>query len=211
MSKFNDFKNKVAEFLKVNFYDTSIAPAMAELKTVDGNIVAVDKLEPGGVITIDGVTPADGSYTLESGEVLTVANGLIGEVKAKEEEPQTPPAPPTNEEMKTPQQMKEALDKFAEGSTASPDMAKLVTIVKACFEYSFGWQLREEQERATRDAAIATYKSGFSAQEDKVKDMETKVKKFAELLTEFADTPIVDPVIKDWDKMTPLEKRRANK
>jgi hypothetical protein len=213
MNLFQEFKNKMAAFMKENFSALpQIATPTVELKTIEGNVVGVDKLEPGGTITIDGATPADGSYTLETGEVVTVMGGVIGEVSTKEEgnkdnePPATAPAP-----MTTPQQMKDALQQFADNPANTPDMAKLVTIVKACFEYSFGYQIREEAERAQRQAAIDAYKTGFTAHDDKVKLLEGKLKELATIVSDFAEMPIEQPKVIDWENMTPLQRRRATK
>ena len=64
------------------------APTMVEVKTKEGLTFQVDKMEVGGMIkqvTDAGVVDVlDGSYELESGEVLTVVGGAISEIKPVE-------------------------------------------------------------------------------------------------------------------------------
>jgi hypothetical protein len=67
------------------------APTIVEVKTKEGLTFQVDKLEVGGMIkqvTDAGVVDVlDGSYELESGEVLAVVGGAISEIKPVEVAP----------------------------------------------------------------------------------------------------------------------------
>lgn len=62
-----------------------VALAAIETKLKDGTTLSVDKMEVGGkaqLITTDGTTDApDASYEAEDGTVITVAGGLISDVK----------------------------------------------------------------------------------------------------------------------------------
>ena len=180
MLNFKEFKNKVAGFLKENFSDLPpIAPPTVELKTIDGNVVGVDKLETGGVMTIDGAVPADGDYTLESGEVVTIAGGVISTVspaemkeeeKPAEEKPTEEPKPVEDEKLKT-----------------------------------------EEIKKELMAGIESLFNSFKQSQEQKFAELENKLKGFGTIISDFAETPIEQPKVKDWDEMTPLEKRRATK
>jgi hypothetical protein len=67
--------------------ETMPAPAYS---LMDGTKVLIDKLEVGGVVTLEDGTPAPaGSHTLADGtEVILAEGGVISEIKAKEvEEP----------------------------------------------------------------------------------------------------------------------------
>jgi len=67
--------------------ETMPAPAYS---LMDGTKVLIDKLEVGGVVTLEDGTPAPaGSHTLADGtEVILAEGGVIAEIKAKEvEEP----------------------------------------------------------------------------------------------------------------------------
>ena len=87
------------EKIKVMLFGEQVQPVpepqpdkvqMAEVKTADGKILQVDKMEVGGnVVMNDGPAP-DGEYELENGTVVSVAGGLINEISAKAEETQEP-------------------------------------------------------------------------------------------------------------------------
>jgi hypothetical protein len=76
------------EVKKLVFQEETIpAPAYS---LMDGTKVLIDKLEVGGVVTLEDGTPAPaGSHTLADGtEVILAEGGVISEIKAKEvEEP----------------------------------------------------------------------------------------------------------------------------
>ena len=57
------------------------APTTTEYKTKDGAVISIDKLDIGGIATLDGTPLSDGSYTLEDGTTFTVLQGLISEVE----------------------------------------------------------------------------------------------------------------------------------
>lgn len=65
---------------------------MQDVKTADGKVLVVDKLEVGGNVLIDGIAAPDGDYPLEDGSVLTVAGGSIAEIATKEAEATEPEA-----------------------------------------------------------------------------------------------------------------------
>lgn len=174
------------------------APAATDYKLKDGSMVSIDKLEVGGIVTVNGEPAADGEYVLEDGTNVQTSGGSIVELSSPTED--TIP-----EEMKTPAQMMAAIQKFASPG-ATPDVAKMALILKACFEYTFGWQLREAQEKATRDAAIQAYQTGFNEHKEAQKLM-------FELVEEIANSsetrPEEEPIA--WEKMTPLQRFRAQK
>lgn len=94
------FKEAFKNFVKEAFED--MPPEKVEVKLVTGEIVEVDKLDVGGVAMKGGTSLPDGTYELETGETITIAAGLISEVKPKVEmqnEP-APPAPPAKEDEK---------------------------------------------------------------------------------------------------------------
>lgn len=65
-----------------------------DLKTTDGKVLTVDKLEVGGNVLLDGAAAPDGEYNLENGNVLQVAGGLIVELSTGTEDaiPEETPA-----------------------------------------------------------------------------------------------------------------------
>lgn len=94
-SKAKEFFNSIATLF--NEADPVPAPAPApvaliEVKTKDGVTVSVDKLEVGGIATIDGAPAPVGEHTLEDGTVIVIKdNGVIAEVKPANTTPEEPP------------------------------------------------------------------------------------------------------------------------
>lgn len=83
------------EKIKVMLFGEQVQPVpepqpdkvqMAEIKTADGKILQVDKMEVGGNVVMNGAPAPDGEYALEDGTVVSVAGGLITEIAAKVEE-----------------------------------------------------------------------------------------------------------------------------
>ena len=66
-------------------------------KTNDGKKLTIDKLEKGGVVTMDGKPCSNGDYTLEDGTIITVGdNGIIMEIKPFTKEQEDKPEPVAN-------------------------------------------------------------------------------------------------------------------
>lgn len=154
----------------------------------DGTAVSIDKLEIGGNVLINGVPPADGEYELNDGTNITVVNGVITEIESAKEEGAEP------QDMKTPAGMMNALEKMAAPGAPAPDMTKVILLLKACFENVFGWQIREAQDKATRDAAIAAYQQGFVAEKKRIDDQNEALKKVLMIVEEIAKLPVAEPV-----------------
>lgn len=173
-------------------------------KLADGTEVLIDKLEVGGKVLIGDQAAPDGVHNLEDGTAVTVAEGVITEVKKAETDPAPTP-------LETKEQMRAALDKFAEG--AAPEQQNLVVIVKALFESVFGWELRHEAEKTAREQAIAAYKAGFATQEQIIANQKEAITKLTELVEQIADEPVGGRVEEEpeWEKMTPLQRFRASR
>lgn len=69
-----------------------------ELKTTDGKVLTVDKLEVGGNVLLEGAAAPDGEYMLDNGGKLSVVGGLISELEL-EPKPAEPPATPESDTM----------------------------------------------------------------------------------------------------------------
>ena len=149
------------------------APAIEEFKEyslADGTKVKIDKLEIGGkvmVVTADGteVKAPEGEHMLSSGEAIEVdAEGLIYEIKSAV--------------AAQPEQMRSIAQKFAVG-TPEERIQNLETLSKALMEYAFGWELRESDNKAMREAAINVYKTaGF---EDQLKEKQKEIDNLKEV------------------------------
>lgn len=196
-------KDKLEKIKKIVFATDTNEQTFVDYKLKDGTTCSVDKMEVGGAVKIGDAPAPDGTYTLEDGSAITVAAGLITAV--------TPVAKPAEnpEELKTPEQMKAAIAKFAVPG-ATVDMPALVTVLGACFNYCFGWEIRQAEEKAQRDAAIATYKANFAKIEKQLTQHKDVNKQLFELVEQFANESEVKPLEtpKNWDEMTPLEQRR---
>jgi hypothetical protein len=178
------FFNTVPPVPPVQEFEPEGTPAPpAAYKLADGTEVSIDKLEAGGVVLIDGTPAPEGEHMLEDGtKIMVGVNGVISEVVAAQ-----PPASatPPADDFTTPEGVQKAFQKFADGAT--PDLATLTAMVKALFENVFGWQLREVQERATRDAAIAAYQTKFEKQDNVITQL-------LQIVEELAATPVANPV-----------------
>lgn len=72
----------------------SAPAAMSDYELKIGGKVSIDKLEPGGVVMIDGAPAIPGELELADGTVLVIGdNGVIQEVKPAQEMPEAPAAP----------------------------------------------------------------------------------------------------------------------
>ena len=66
------------------------AMAATDYKLVDGTLITVSELMPGGTVMKDGAAVADGEYVLEDGTKLEVSGGAISEVSAPGEMKKAP-------------------------------------------------------------------------------------------------------------------------
>lgn len=154
--------------------------AMEAIKLTDGSEIQVSSLEVGGAVSINGVPAPAAEYTLEDNRVISVDE--TGNITAI-----TVPGV----DLKTPEQLMAATQKFALG-TPEERLNNLEVVAKALMEYSFGWQMREAQQKAVTDQAIATYKDKFSASEAKVKKQDELISQMIELVEEICKTPSGD-------------------
>jgi len=185
----------LAELKKLLFGEevpTMVTPVIAEAteyKLEDGTAIMVSALEVGGEVKIGDAPAPSGTHKLEDGSSIVLDEaGVITEVIAKAEDAPVDETGPLD----TPEQMLAATAKFATG-TPEERMANLELIAKALMEYSFGWQLREAQEKASRDQAIAVYKTGFEEATKKVETLEGVNKQMFELITLMTEEPAANP------------------
>lgn len=194
-------KNGIAD-IKKSLFDTNVPPpaapvlpaAQSALKTKGGVEVQVDKMEIGGKVTIAGAPAPAGEHELEDGTKITVGEG--GVITAIIPATAAPVAQTPEQQM---QAVKDAVQKFAVGSPEER-MTNLETVAKALMEYSFGWQIREANEKALRDQAIEVYKTGFAEHKQKLADAEAKLAKQSEVIKaifsiveQLANAPSADP------------------
>lgn len=201
MTKVEEILLKAKQLFDVN-PATPPAPVQTEATPAytlaDGTPVEIDKLEVGGIVMVAGLPAAEGEHELSDGtKITTDANGVITLVTPKVETPT---------DLSTPEAMRKAFEKFAEPG-AVPDIQTLATITKALFENVFGWQLRESQEKATRDAAIVAYQTKFTAQEEKIGKQDQAIQLLLSAVESLAKTPVSDPVAASKNAFSKTENR----
>lgn len=150
--------------------DNSGMPQVINEKLKDGTAITIDKMESGGLVMI-GTNPAPvGELELMNGTKLVISdNGIIAEIIPV----QGAPAPPTDI---TVEDAQAAFQRFATG-TPEERLVSLETVTKALFSNVFGWQLREEAEKAMLAAAKSAYVSLAADKENPF------AQKFAEIET----------------------------
>jgi predicted component of type VI protein secretion system len=185
------------------------APTGVDVEMEDGKMLHCSPdLNVGSTATIDGQPAPSGDHKLKDGSTVSVGeNGLITELKAAEPVT-TDAAAPQFAEAKTPEELKAMVDAFATG-TPEERIAKLETVAKALMEYSFGWQIRENEIKALNEQAIAVYKTGLATAEAKLEKQEKVIEGLFELAEKLAETPTVEPVTLTGNKKEQFERTAA--
>lgn len=135
-----------------------------EYTTKDGGVIKIDTLAVGGkCMTQDGAPCQAGEIYLADGSTIYVdESGTITNIEAPQIEGQEPST----------EDMKKAVSQFAVG-TPEERIARLELVGKALMNSAFGWQMREAEETALRNQAIAAY-SQFSEQVNTAKEVFTQ-------------------------------------
>lgn len=175
--------------------DTSTSTAPIPYKLSDGTDIMISALEVGGDVMIEGAPAPAGTYTLEDlSSIIVGEDAKIAEIVAAPATDMNLPALPEDLSQVTPEQLRAAAQSFATG-TPEERLVKLETVAKALMEYSFGWQLREAEQKALNEQAIAVYKSGFEAAEQKIEKQTGIITQLLELAEELTKVPDGDPPI----------------
>ena len=159
---------------------------------------------------------ADGTYTVTGTKFsFTVAAGVITSIEdadgtgpgeaIKDVEPATPPTPnpapnpapnepakPATQTQMTPEEMRALYEKFAVG-TPEERITNLEIMVKALMEYAFGWDLRQAQEKASREAAINVYKTTVENATAQMAKQEQFNSQTIQLLEQMIQEPSANP------------------
>lgn len=172
--------------------DPAIAPEPMIYKLSDGSEIKVSALEVGGDVMIADAPAPAGTYIMEDLSSIVVGeDSKIAEiVAAPAPEDMNQPASVLPEDLSrvTPEQLRAAAQSFATG-TPEERLVKLETVAKALMEYSFGWQLREAEQKALNEQAIAVYKSGFEAAEKKIEEQNGIITQLVELAEKLTEMP----------------------
>lgn len=199
------------------------ATTSVTVKTADGTELSVDKLEVGGMVTVAGVAAPATTYTLEDGATITTdATGKITAYvpKAAPQQQQQPPAQPPaatppaatppvqqpaamqyeiTEELMKAEGIQALYAKFAVG-TPEERLANMELMMKAVFEYCYGYEIRRVKEEAAKQAAIAIYVENLKGAElelkshkEKIELQEKVMKEMFALTEELANSTIAEP------------------
>ncbi len=180
--KFQEIKNILTSTAPADAPQVNTPPVntFTDYTLADGTVISIDNLQVGGNVQIGGLPAPDGTYSLPDGTAITTVGGAISTI--------TPPATQPAQQQQvapavipqTPQQMMAAFD-------ANPDIKTIAVITKALFENVFGWQLKEAENAATREAAIEAYRNGFTKQQ-------SAFEKLLALVEEIIKEPVADPI-----------------
>lgn len=174
-------KNLLAKIKEMLSAAEATEQKFAEYKLQDGTTISCDSIAVGEEVTQNGQPAAAGDYILEDGTIIKVDDaGLIVEIK----EPEA-----STEDLTTQEGIKKAYDKFANGQMNAEQMS---VILKALMEYTFGWQIREQQEKATRDAAIKAYQDAIAPMQTQLKKQGEILKQVFALMNEIVELPADD-------------------
>jgi hypothetical protein len=196
--------NKLQEALKIKLAaDPAPGDPAPEGKTLNAKDGSVYKTigEPAEGMEImmvgtDGEVPApDGAIELEDGSVINVKDGKIESITAS---PLGPDPAPADNAAKM-QALMAGLD--PSGTSTDP----IVVMLKALMESTFGWEIREQTQKAAREAAIKAYQTQLSSQESEIKALKLQLSSLhearkaenAEILAMFqANLEAIDAVAK---------------
>ena len=151
----------LGEEIKMRFSNEPAPAEFGELTLVDGTIIKYEGDTPAEglpliVVTPEGEVPApDGVHETDSGLLISTKDGVIVSIEEKQIAVDNS-KPVTKEEL---QNAFANLQKFQVDENVK-------VVLKALMDYCFGWEIRAEQEKTDREAAIAVYKQGFATQED---------------------------------------------
>lgn len=212
MSKSKNAIEILASLKKMLFNeDPAQAPAnvqatdMVSVKGADGVEYFVEKIEVGAVMNKKNeageTVPVDaGSYDLEDGTKVTVAQG--GVIESIEKPDEAAPAAEPFAEPNTAEQFEKAVDAF-DAAQGEDRLNKMGLILRALVKNVFGWQLEEQKRKAEMEEAIRIMQEGFEVMK---KDESTKAKFEAifKAIETISDIPGEESV-KDF-KATPFKK-----
>jgi hypothetical protein len=136
-----------------NYLTRKFAVKLTDLKTSDGVVINIDDTTL--VATIDGKPAPDGEYTLEDGSVITIAGGLLSDVKASDKNQEQPVEQSTESE--TAQTVNESAP--AQPSITIDDLLKKVEELQAQVNSLLNMGKDQATEKETLTKEIETLKA----------------------------------------------------
>lgn len=148
---------------------TDPEPSPATVTAKDGSVYRIEgEMVEGSEIYLQseaGEEPApDGVVELEDGTMLTITAGKIEKVEA---------SPAGTDPMVADQTQMKAMMAAIDPTGTSTDPVKVM--LKALMESQFGWQIREQEQKANQEAAIAAYKASMASLETKAGALTTEL------------------------------------
>lgn len=162
--------NKIKQLFEAAAPEVGVAPvnpnvtALADYILQDGTKVSVDKLEIGGMVTIDGTPAPDGEHQLQDGTVISTKDGAIVEIST--------PAEETIDEEVTSDLKKQKMEEL--GKTMDETSTKVKMIEEALAKQGEAiksmMELVEKMAQAPISEPAATVKNQYTAQAPMTKD-----------------------------------------
>ena len=197
-----DHKSKISQIRALLGFseEAPAAPAgdpakFGEGTLADGTVIRWqgETLESGALLEVqtpegEFVPAPDGTHETADGQLVTTEGGIVTEIMLKEGDEM-----PSS--MKNDGSKEDVVAAFAKLEKFQVD-ENMKVVLKALMEYCFGWELREAEQKQIREAAIASYKTGFSAIEKKLENLTTAQGKTLEVIEQFSAIPAAEPVKK---------------
>lgn len=162
--------NKIKQLFEAAAPEVGVAPvnpnvtALADYILQDGTKVSVDKLEIGGMVTIDGTPAPDGEHQLQDGTVISTKDGAIVEIST--------PAEETIDEEVTSDLKKQKMEEL--GKTMDETSTKVKMIEEALAKQGEAiksmMELVDKMAQAPISEPVATVKNQYTAQTPMTKD-----------------------------------------
>lgn len=175
--------NKIKQLFEAAAPEVVAAPAnpivaeMADYILQDGTKISCDKLEIGGLVTINGTPAPDGEHTLQDGTMIETKDGLIVEISTPAEETIDEEVTSDLKKQKMEEVEKSTADNTAKIKMIEEALAKQNEAIKSMME------LVEKMAMAPVSEPAATVKNQYTAQAPLTKDekFDAMVKAIADL------------------------------
>lgn len=162
--------NKIKQLFEAAAPEVGVAPVSPDVATLvdyilqDGTKISVDKLEVGGMVTINGTPAPDGEHQLQDGTVIQTKDGAIVEISTPAEEvvDQEVTSDLASEKMA-------AIDKTVAENCAKIKMIE-ETMAKQSEAIKSMMALVEKMAQAPISEPAATVKNQYTAQAPMTKD-----------------------------------------